>query len=63
MSKILQFYRKCTNPLLRQNLAKVDKLQFYKKKPAPGQKYRFWLLATLAKKDNSSILQENELTP
>ena len=44
-----QFYNStgiCTDPLLRQNLARVAQLQFYKEKTAPVQQFRFWPLAT-----------------
>ena len=47
-------------PLLKPNLAKVGKLQFYMQKTAPGQKFRFWSLSTSA---NSTILQGFAHTP
>ena len=57
---ILQFYRNMHIPPLRHYLAK---LQFYKNKTAPGQKFQFWSSSTLAKMDNSTILQEYAHTP
>ena len=60
---ILQFYRNLHILPLRHYLARLAKLQFYKNKKAPGQKFQFWSSATLAKMANSTILQEYAHAP